>query len=29
MAIRREDSPPLKLPTKILRYWLKFSKARK
>jgi len=29
MAVRREDSPPLKLPTKILRYWLKFSKARK
>lgn len=29
MGIRREDSPPLKLPTKILRYWLKFSKARK
>jgi len=29
MAIRREDSPPLKLPTKILRYWLKFSRARK
>lgn len=29
MDIRREDSPPLKLPTKILRYWLRFSKARR
>jgi hypothetical protein len=29
MAVRREESPPLKLPTKILRYWLRFSKARK